>query len=165
MLQQNFCNFIGDDYLGSKLVINIIDESGNLTLNTSQFYLKDSKVCIGINLRVPVHTKPDEIIQVFEKTFLNQVCVQKIQPALYLSKEEPLIQSLCSIFNETCKTNFEPVAIGGATYARAFPNCISFGMNFPRDTDMCHQVDEFIEVDKLILASKIYAEAIYELAK
>ena len=70
---------------------------------------------------------------------------------------------LCSVFNETCGSNFEPIAIGGATYARAFPNCISFGMNFPKDKDMCHQADEFIEINKLLLTTNIYAKAIYEL--
>ena len=53
--------------------------------------------------------------------------------------------------------------IGGATYARAFDNCISFGPNLPGQKDMCHQTDEFISIDNLILASKIYAKAIYEL--
>lgn len=62
-------------------------------------------------------------------------------------------------------SNAEPIAIGGATYARAFKNCISFGANFPGQKDMCHQTDEFISIDSLILSSKIYAEAIYELSK
>lgn len=31
--------------------------------------------------------------------------------------------------------------------------------------DMCHQVDEFISIDNLVLSSKIYAKAIYELTK
>ena len=59
----------------------------------------------------------------------------------------------------------EAIAIGGGTYARAFKNFISYGMTMPGDLDMCHQVDEFVEIDKLILSSKIYAEAIYELSK
>ena len=53
----------------------------------------------------------------------------------------------------------------GATYARAFNNCVSFGPNFPGDIDMCHQTDEFIDIDKLILSCKIYAKAIMELDK
>ena len=61
--------------------------------------------------------------------------------------------------------NVNPIAIGGATYARAFDNCISFGANMPGHEDMCHKVDEYIEIDSLILSSKIYANAIYELAK
>ena len=35
----------------------------------------------------------------------------------------------------------------------------------PGKKDMCHQVDEFVEIDDLILSSKIYAEAIYKLSK
>lgn len=164
-LLQNFYDSIGDDYLGSKLGLSIADESGILTLNTSQFSLKHNKVCIGINLRVPVHTKPEEIISVFEKQFPNQVSVLRVQSALYIPKDNSLVQDLCSIFNESCHTNFEPIAIGGATYARAFPNCVCFGMNFPKDEDMCHQVDEFVSIDKLLLASTIYAKAIFKLAQ
>lgn len=67
--------------------------------------------------------------------------------------------------NNATNSNLEPIAIGGGTYARAFDNCISFGMNFPGDIDMCHQANEFVYIDKLILACKIYAKAIYELAK
>lgn len=136
---------------------------GNLTLNTSQFYLKDNKICISINLRVPVHTKPEYVIDIFKKNFKSNITVLRVQEALYVEKENELVQKLCSIFNETCRTNFEPIAIGGATYARAFPNFISFGMNFPKDKDMCHQVDEFIDIDKLMLATNIYAKAIYSL--
>ena len=35
----------------------------------------------------------------------------------------------------------------------------------PGNKDVCHQADEFAIIDDLIMASKIYAEAIYELAK
>lgn len=164
-LFNNFCRFIGDDFSGKNLNLNIEDESGKLTLNTSQLFIKDNKIHIGINLRVPVHTKPEDVINTFEKVFLNQVSVLRIQPALYLDKNNPLVQKLCSVFNETCKSNFEPLAIGGATYARAFPNFVCFGMNFPKDEDMCHQADEFIEINKLLLATNIYAKAIYELSK
>ena len=162
-LFSDFCKLIGDDYTGRNLGLNIEDESGALTLNTSQLYIKDNKVNIGINLRVPVHTKPEEIVNTFEENFKLKVSVLRIQPSLYIEKENPLVQKLCTIFNETCNSNFEPIAIGGATYARAIPNCISFGMNFPKDKDMCHQADEFIEINKLLLATNIYAKAIFEL--
>lgn len=164
-LFNNFSKFIGDDYLGTKLGINLQDESGFLTLNTSQLYIEDNKVFIGVNLRIPVNTKPEDIISNFEKIFVNQVSVLRIQPSLYIDKDNELVQKLCSVFNEACNSNFTPIAIGGATYARAFPNCISFGMNFPNDTDMCHQADEYIDIDKLILATNIYSKAIYELLK
>lgn len=162
-LFNNFCKLIGDDYLGIGLNLNVKDESGHLTLNTSQLYIEDNKINIGINLRIPVHTKPKNVINIFKRKFKCEVSILRLQPSLYIEKENKLIQILCSVFNETCNTNLKPVAIGGATYARAFPNFVCFGMNFPGDKDMCHQVDEFIEIDKLILSTNIYAKAIYSL--
>jgi acetylornithine deacetylase/succinyl-diaminopimelate desuccinylase-like protein len=35
----------------------------------------------------------------------------------------------------------------------------------PGDIDMCHQANEFIDIDKLMTSSYIYANAIYQLAK
>lgn len=162
-LFNDFCKLIGDDYLGTGLNINVKDESGHLTLNTSQLYIEDNKINIGINLRIPVHTEPKNVINIFKRKFKCEVSVLRLQPSLYIEKENKLIQILCSVFNETCNTNLKPVAIGGATYARAFPNFVCFGMNFPGDKDMCHQVDEFIDIDKLILSTNIYAKAIYSL--
>lgn len=138
---------------------------GKLTLNTSQFYLKDDIIHIGINLRVPVHTKPDDIISSFKEKFSDEVSVLRIQDALYVDKNDTLVQTLCKIFNESCNTNLEPIAIGGATYSRAFPNCVCFGMNFPGDKDMCHQADEFVDINKLLFSTNIYAKAIYKLTK
>ena len=90
--------------------------------------------------------------------------IDKVQEPLYVSKESYLVKTLCKIFNEETNSNYKPIAIGGGTYARAFENCISFGANMPGDTDMCHQANEFIKIDNLILSSIIYAKAILELA-
>lgn len=163
-LLSTFCKYIGDNYLGTNLNINFKDESGGLTLNTSQAYINNNKLNIAINLRIPVNTKIDTIISIFENTFnkKNINVLSKLEP-LYINKDNYLVKTLTSIFNETCNTSFEPLAIGGATYARAFKNIVSFGMNFPGDKDMCHQADEFIDIDKLILSTNIYAKAIYKL--
>ena len=146
------------------LNINFKDESGSLTLNTSQIYIKDNKLCIGINLRIPVNTPINNIISRFREIFgKDKVSVINRLEPLHIDKENTLVKKLSFIFNETCGTNFEPLAIGGATYARAFENCVSFGMNYPKDKDMCHKNDEFVDIDKLLLSTNIYAKAIYEL--
>ena len=84
---------------------------------------------------------------------------------MHIPKDNYLVKTLCDIYNKFTGSSAEPIAIGGATYARAFDNCISFGPNLPGQKDMCHQTDEFISIDNLILASKIYAEAIFKLAQ
>ena len=83
---------------------------------------------------------------------------------LYVSKDSYLVKTLTRIFNETTNMNEEAIAIGGGTYARAFNNCVSFGMTFPNEEELCHQVNENIDIDNLLLATEIYTKAIIELA-
>lgn len=158
---------IGKEYDGKKLGIACEDESGILTLNVGKSNLTNKFIEIGLNLRIPVKTNPNEVhekIKTATKTYTGITSeTQKLQEALYIPKNNPLVQTLCSIYNETTNSNEEPIAIGGGTYARAFPNCISFGANLPGQKDMCHQTDEFITIDNLLLACEIYAKAIYEL--
>ena len=168
-----FQKYIATEIDGHSCGISCEDESGKLTLNVGQLHFNDSAtsngntIVIGLNLRVPVTTDPMAVHDKF-KELINQypsitLKEPSINKALYLSKEDTLVKTLCKIYNETTNSQEEPIAIGGATYARAFPNCVSFGANLPGQKDMCHQTDEFISVDNLLLASLLYAEAIYEL--
>ncbi|MBR2858137.1 M20/M25/M40 family metallo-hydrolase, partial [bacterium] len=164
-----FVKYIHTEYNGEKLNINFKDESGSLTLNVGDFSLNESTLKIGLNLRVPIHTPIVDIEKCFFKYTSSYPNInfdtQKYMPALHVSKDSYLVKTLCDIYNKMTNSNCEPIAIGGATYARAFDNFISFGANLPNQKDMCHQTDEFIFIDNLLLASKIYAKAIYELAK
>ena len=147
----------------------IEDESGVLTSNVAILEYSEGKLIIKINLRVPVNTTKEDIVARYgklkEKFSDFDVSTIRWQEPLYVKKDSYLVKTLVDIFNKKTGLQAEPVAIGGGTYARAFDNCISYGLTMPGDMDMCHQVDEYVEIDKLILASKIYAEAIYELGK
>ena len=121
------------------------------------------------NLRIPVSTSIDKILEKYNelKNEYNEIEVNEIsrQNPLYVDKNSYLVKTLVEIFNKKANLNEVPIAIGGGTYARAFNNFISYGANMPGNKDMCHQVDEYINIDELILSSKIYADTIYELAK
>jgi len=161
-----FSKHINTEYTGSSLNIAHGDESGILTLNVGDFMLENNTLKIGLNIRIPVNS-PLEYVQ----NKINNICssynikpiLSRYQEPLYVSKDSYLVKTLCRIFNEETNSNYLPEAIGGGTYARAFDNCISFGPKMPKEPDMCHQANEYIEIDNLILASKIYAKAIYEL--
>jgi len=159
--------YIKDEYTGKSAKLNFVDETGNLTLNVSRLYIKDSHLCTEFNLRIPASTKIEEIEYKFDKILLNGLSIEylNLQPALYVAKEDHLVTTLCDIFNDVTGFNEKPLAIGGGTFARAFDNCISFGMQMPGEEDMCHKSDEFVDIDNLILSTKIYAKAIYDLAK
>ncbi len=145
------------------------DESGILTSNIGFLNYINNKLIIRINLRVPVTINLDTIFSKYTNlnSLFSNLEVHKLatQDPLFVDKNNYLVKTLVNIFNKKTQQNLEAIAIGGGTYARAFSNCISFGATMPNDKDMCHQVDEFVEIDKLILSGKIYAEAIYELSK
>ena len=164
-----FDKFINVNYWGENLGINFEDASGKLTLNVGDFYFRNNSIQVGLNFRVPVTMNKI----VIENSFIEKTSsysnldfeILDFKPALYIPKENRLVKTLCDIYNEETNSNLDPLAIGGATYARAFENCVSFGCNFPGCKDMCHQTDEFIDIDNLILSSKIYAKAILALDK
>ncbi len=166
-LLQFFNEYINTQYYGENLGINFEDETGKLTLNVGDFSLQKNILQIGLNIRIPVTIDVIEIGNSFLKHTAPYLNVDfdtiDYRPPLHISKENILVKTLCDIYNKETNSKLEPIAIGGATYARAFDNCISFGANFPGDKDMCHQTDEFINIDKLLLSCKIYAEAIIAL--
>ena len=56
--------------------------------------------------------------------------------------------------------------MGGRTYATSVaPVGVAFGAGMEGDPEVAHQADEHFGVDRLIQCAKIYAHALYELAK
>ena len=84
---------------------------------------------------------------------------------LYFPKDHELIKTLLKVYTEQTGEKKEPLAIGGGTYAKEMPNIVAYGPIFPGKPDLDHQVNEYIEIEDLIMNAKIYAHAIYELAK
>ena len=82
-----------------------------------------------------------------------------------MPKDSELITTLMEAYkNHTGDMESEPIVIGGGTYARAADNIVAFGCVFPNEEELAHQKNEFIDIDKFILSTKIFAEAIYKLA-
>jgi len=153
---------------GESINADVEDEMGRLTSNVAKLYLDENKITIASNLRVPVTYRIENIesriLDSFSDTEWNVEFTDE-KDSLYIPKENELVQKLCRIYNEFYGRDEEPISIGGATYARAFKNCVSFGAMMPNEEDMCHKADEYIKIDNLINASKIYARAIYELTR
>lgn len=152
---------------GESLGIKCVNEElGDLTLNLAQLKLEDGKIKAGMNLRIPGSVKIEEIKEKMEKGLEGlKLSYADEKEALYIPKDNELVQKLCKIYNDYTGENREPLAIGGATFARAFENCVSFGAMKPDMPDMCHQVDEYITIKDLIDSCNMYALAIQELAK
>ena len=141
-------------------------ELGDLTVNLAEFKIENGKLRIGMNLRIPSIVEPEKIKEILENSFSNfQIRYGKSAKSLYVPKDNPLVKLLCNIYNTYTGENREPLAIGGGTYAKAFPNCVSFGAMRPDEEDLCHKVNEYISIKNLVDACNMYCLAIYELCK
>jgi succinyl-diaminopimelate desuccinylase len=82
----------------------------------------------------------------------------------YIEESDELIQSLSRVYERQTGEKATLLSIGGGTYARVLKKGVAFGMLFPGEKDVAHQVDEFVDIPNLVKAVAIYADAICELA-
>ncbi len=162
--------FIGFETDGKRLGCGLWDEpSGGTILNVGQIEMDTESVTLTVNVRYPV-TLTAEMVYDGMMPLLNQynlgVVKGKDQKPIYLAADSPLITTLMDVYRErTGDYESRPFVIGGGTYARACDGIVAFGAIFPGDPELAHQKNEFIEIDKLVLTAKIYADAIYRLTK
>ncbi|QIB70414.1 dipeptidase PepV [Aminipila butyrica] len=167
---QFYRQHIGFELDGTAMDCGLSDhESGKLIFNVGKVDLDGEALILTINIRYPV-TYSDEVVYEAMMPLVNQynmgIVKLKHQPPLYRAKEDWLLQTLMAVYREhTGDQTGEPLVIGGGTYARAAENLVAFGSVFPGDLDLSHQANEYVEVDKLVLNAKIFADAIYRLAQ
>lgn len=168
-LLQYFKSNISTDLYGTQLKINCDDESGKLTLNAANIKFENNIITIGLNLRIPVTIysaiiKQKIIDSLFDYTDLS-INFDDEKEALFIPKTDKLVTTLCDIFNEVTGLKTVPITCAGATYARAFKNMVSFGCTMPGKMDMCHQADEYLDINDLFKSIEIFIKAIRKLTE
>jgi succinyl-diaminopimelate desuccinylase len=146
------------------------DISGKLNFNPGVIKLEDGKIILTINVRYPIKSTSKEVYDGIraniEGTKLELVEGTSDSKPLYVPKNSFLVETLMKVYKEqTGDISSEPITIGGGTYARAMENAVAFGPMFPGQPDVVHQKDEYISIEHLMKMAKIYAHALYELAK
>ncbi|VEU80817.1 dipeptidase PepV [Haploplasma axanthum] len=160
--------YLTKDTRGNKLGINYHDdEMGDLTVNLGVLEVNNNDFKVVLNVRYPNGVVFDEMFNSLKDTFKGfNVSYNHHQKLLYNDPNSELVQKLMTVYRKhTNDVEAKPITIGGGTFARAMPNVVAFGPHFLGKPSYIHQKDEYIEIDDLILATIIYTEALYELAK
>jgi succinyl-diaminopimelate desuccinylase len=162
--------YLVNDTRGVNLGITYHDDiTGDLTVNAGQLsYDRDNGGKIGISLRYPVTADGEKIIAMLhEKSALMDFVVTNLDNSTphHVDKNHPLIQILQRVYEEQTGEKARLLSIGGGTYARSLEAGVAFGPLFPGKPEVAHQKDEYVEINDLMKATAIYAQAIYELAK
>ncbi|WP_229776782.1 dipeptidase PepV [Alicyclobacillus cellulosilyticus] len=155
------------DPSGKALGIDMADEvSGSLTVNLGTGALQGGEYVFCCDVRYPVRASVDDVISRCQARVPDRWHVRLIEhlPPLYVPKDSPVVSTLLRVYQEVTGDPGEPLAIGGATYARAIPNVVAFGPRFPHQPDLAHQRDESWSLQDYLRCVVIYARAMAELA-
>ena len=141
------------------------EESGALTCNMGILHLKDGRWSGTLDFRGPV-TADLEKLRDTAIAHLPGMDVEMLEmkPAHHVPADSKLVRSLLAAYEEETGLEGKPMATGGGTYAKVLKQGVAFGALFPDEQDLAHQADEYETIDRLILAAKIYANALIRLA-
>lgn len=163
--------YIKDTKHGELIYNPLIEDnvSGKLTLNVGKINIQNNKEEISCDMRVPVLANFDEVKEQI-KTIVQANGLEfdeaSILEKLYVDEKSFLVSTLLNVYKDvTNDVDAKPLSSGGATYSRAWDNCVAFGMVFRKQgmIDKMHQANECLELKYIQPALEIYANAIYQL--
>lgn len=147
---------------------------GPMTVAPTVIKQQDGKIELNINLRRPKgKTKQrlqDEInFAVSDWNTKNKTNVVELEHYIgepFVQENAPHIDTLLSVFSHfTGIKDAKPVAIGGGTNSRLFPNAVSFGPSMPNTEYTGHSEHEFITLSQFVLNLRMYTAVMIELGK
>ena len=161
-------NCIGMEPDGASLNIKCEDElSHNLSCNLGILRWDGKDFCATLDIRYPLCTNEVEIMGNIATTVAKYgAAVRQTSGHTphHVPADHKIVRGLMKVYNELTGDDSKPLAIGGGTYSRMMPNTVAFGVVFPGEEDCCHIADEYICIESMMKATRIYAHAIAELA-
>nr|WP_274620457.1 dipeptidase [Colwellia maritima] len=173
----NFINDnLGTDLYGEKFgnVAYSDDFMGPMSLQPTVLKQKEQGIELNINLRRPKGKTAAQLENEINLTLnqwqqANKVTLTNLKNYIgepFVQNNAPQIDTLLNVFSfYTGITEAKPVAIGGGTNSRLFPNAVSFGPSMPGKEYTGHSEHEFITMEQFILNLKMYTAVLIELAQ
>ena len=159
---------LGLEGFGESLGAACEDElSGRLTCNFGCLRFENGLLSATLDMRVPETADIEKLCSATVLAFEHSgVAVSLLHhaPAYHVDAESREVQGLLAAYTEVTGQEGYAFSIGGGTYSRMMPGCVAFGPCFPGEEDLCHVPDEYMDLDKLMTAAKIYALAVMKLA-
>ena len=143
-----------------------------LTIVGGVIGVEDGRIVQSLDSRYPTNTSGEQIAAGIRERAgeLVDVSLERDAAPFYMPLDNPAIQVCIKAYNDVTGENAEPFTIGGGTYARDFPNAVSFGPEHfdrpvPDFAGPIHGADEAACVSWLLEALKVYILALIELEK
>lgn len=160
--------FISDNIINYKYAEPIFGEvsdehSGKLKFNIGKVELNENEEIIGVDIRIPVTYDKEKVVEALKKKAKKygfKYVEHDYLKSIYTPLNSELVKVLMESYQEITKdTKSKAISSGGATYARAMDNCVAFGSILPNGPKTEHQPNEYIILEDIKTAMKIYMRA------
>ncbi len=155
------------DMHGESMGLDRTDSSGRLTLNPGVIAWDENGFELAIDVRHPTSMAFAEVREGIERAlapFAPVLTHEKQQDGHFIPEDSELVSKLLKVYAERSGKYEAPLAIGGGTYARAFPNAVAFGCEKEGISGPIHMPNEYVGIDELMFDTHMIADAIIALA-
>ncbi|MGC9311838.1 MAG: dipeptidase PepV [Sediminispirochaetaceae bacterium] len=139
-----------------------------LTFNAGSIEYTGGELRMKVHIRYPITANHEDILEAIRNNFRVpgiSIQTERHSAAHLVDRDSSLVQTLMRIYrNATGDSEAEPITMNGGTYARTLRNAVAFGPLFPEEEQVAHSPDEYLNINSILKAAKIYAEAMYILS-
>ena len=157
------------DTNGRGIGIAVSDVTGETTNNVALIKYSDGRLSIISNVRLPLSLSRREMENRIARVLEGRMWSCRTTGFLegfYINPEDEPAKTLIDVYREESgDTKSQPFANGCGSYARLLPGFIPFGMAQQSGSLPFHVENEYIEIEEFLETAKIYAEALYRMAK
>ncbi|WP_130805803.1 Sapep family Mn(2+)-dependent dipeptidase [Senegalia massiliensis] len=153
---------------GERLGIDYSDkEFGTMEMKNFKAGIKDSHLIFHMSLSYPATVNIDGILEKIKLKLTDNIKLKLLlnYNPIKFEKESFLVKSLQKAYEDITGLDGTPVTTTGGTYAKVMPNIVPFGPSFPGQKGIAHNPNEYMDIEDIVLNAKIFANAIYNLAK
>ncbi len=152
---------------GQGLGIKMCDEeSHDLTCTLDLYHVTLTELNVQFDSRTPVMATKKNCEDV-AATSIRELGLEFVShnmiPPHRVPGDSAFVKTLLKAYESVTGLKGEAVAIGGGTYVHELKNGVAFGAVLPDVDTHMHGADEFFDLDNIVIATKVYAEAIIEL--
>ncbi len=144
------------------------DEMGDLTMNIGLLNIDENESRVGLNIRYPKGLDSEEFLNKFSEivnSYGLKVEIKSLSKPHYIDPNCAFIKTLHESYIKYTNDWSPLKTIGGGTYARSMKMAVAYGVLFPGEKEMAHETNEFADIDNLLKAGCIIADATYNICK
>jgi len=171
-LTMHLGRYIGEETDGASWGIAHTDSvMGSMTTNLAILSVTDGNPTALVNIRAPrgitseqVEAAVNERIDAINKEYGSALSLSmRLGPYHLVPTDGKLVKTLLEVWEEVTGKPGKPIAIGGGTQARLFPDGVDFGLSTDEKHYRGHGADEYMKPEELYMAAELTISAILRL--